>query len=415
MAKILRTTIFFLLLAATMTACSGSPVAKAPMLLSPEPTAEQLIQTTPTIDTQISLSAEQLAEFADFIEQVRLEYDIPGVAATIVHGNETIFAEGFGVRDAQGNKRVTPETLFHIGSTHKSLTAMLIATLVDDGLFDWDTPIVEIYPDFELSNPESTSQVTIRHLLSMSSGIPAEAEDKFDIETENAEDIFTLLSKIPLSGKPGQQFIYSNVSASVAGYIGVLATGGEMGQLYDGYAQLLQERIFDPIGMKTATLSVEEAQANPNHSASHILDEDGYVISVESHDFTGDPLAPSGSIKASALDMAHYMSAQVNRGVALNGTRVVSEQNLTETWRPQIEDTESGGNYGLGWGMQTQDGVEVIWHEGSYDNFSALLIFVPEANTGMTLLTNLDDPGNFLEIVSERFVRLLIEVGVKRK
>jgi CubicO group peptidase (beta-lactamase class C family) len=282
---------------------------------------------------------------------------------------------------------------------------MLIATLVDDGLLDWDTPIVEIYPDFELSDPESTRQVTIRHLLSMSSGIPDQAENEFDVETESAEDIFILLSEIPLSSQPGEQFSYSNISVSVAGYIGVLAAGGEMGRLYDGYAQLLQERIFDPIGMKTATLSVEEARANPNHSASHIFDENGDVISVESYDFTGDPLAPSGSIKASVLDMAHYMSTQVRRGVAPNGARVVSEQNLTETWHPQIEDDESGSSYGLGWGMQTQRGVEVIWHEGSYDNFSAMLIFVPEANTGMALLTNLDDPGNFLEIVSERFVQ----------
>jgi CubicO group peptidase (beta-lactamase class C family) len=168
----------------------------------------------------------------------------------------------------------------------------------------------------------------------------------------------------------------------------VLAAGSELARLSEGYAQLLQDRILDPIGMLTATLSVEEARANPNHSASHIFDDDGNVIPVESYDFTGDPLAPSGSIKASALDMAKYMSTQVRRGIAANGTRVASEENLTETWQPQIEDYESGDSYGMGWGMQTLDGVDVIWHDGSYDNFSATLIIIPEANTGMALLTN---------------------------
>ncbi|NOK62016.1 MAG: hypothetical protein GFH27_549321n3 [Chloroflexi bacterium AL-W] len=401
MTKILSTVVMYFLLALTMIACTDDLAIEAP--------TEQLIQTIPNVDMQVSLDDEQLAAFADLIEQTRLEYDIPGVAAAIVSDDQIVFAEGFGVRDVRGNELVTPETLFHIGSTHKSITAMLIATLVDDGLLDWDTPVVDIYPDFALSDSEATRQVTIRHLLSMSSGIPAEAEDEFDIETASVEDMFILLSETPPSSQPGEQFSYSNISASVAGYIGVLATDGEMGQLYDGYDQLLQERIFEPIGMKTATLSVEEARANPNHSASHIIDEAGDVISVESYDFTGDPLAPSGSIKASVLDMAHYLSTQVRRGVAPDGTQVVSEQNLIETWRPQIEDEESGGSYGLGWVIQTQDDVEVISHDGSYDNFSATLIFVPEANTGMVLLTNLDDPGNFLEIVSERFVQLLIE------
>lgn len=363
-------------------------------------------QSIVTIDEPVFLDRKQTAEFADFIEETRSQNDIPGVAAAIVYEDEIIFAEGFGVRDLRSDAPVTSETLFHIGSTHKSVTAMLIATLVDDGLLEWDTPVVEIYPDFELSDPDAADEVTIRHLLSMSSGIPAEAEDEFDIETESAEDIFILLSETPLLDIPGEQFSYSNISASTAGYIAVLADGGEMGGLYEGYAQLLQERIFDPIGMETATLSVEEARANPNHAVSYIFDQGDGVIAAESYDFTGDPLAPSGSIKASVLDMAYYMNTQVSRGVAPNGTRVVTEQNLTETWQPQIEDDESGGSYGLGWGVDVQNGVEVISHEGSFDNFTSMLIFVPEANAGMVLLANLDDPGSFMEIVSDRFVEL---------
>lgn len=401
MPKILGVAILSLILAVITTACSGDSDAEKPVA--------PLAQTATNRAAQDTSEADPLAGFADLVEQARVENHIPGVAAAVVQGDEVLFAKGFGVRDINGNDPVTPETLFHIGSTHKSVNAMFIATLVDEGLFDWDTPVVEIYPAFELSDAEATNQVTIRHLLSMSSGIPAEAEDEFDIESESAEDIFDLLPEVPLSGQPGKQFDYSNISASVAGYIGVLAAGGEMGELYDDYARLLQERIFDPIGMKTATLSADEAQANPNHSASHIFDDDGNVVTEESYDFTGDPLAPSGSIKASALDMAYYMSTQVNRSVAPNGTRVVSDQNLTETWRPLIEDVESGGSYGMGWGIKTESGVEIISHEGSYDNFTALLLFAPDTNMGLVLLTNLDDPGNFLETVSDGFIRLLVE------
>ncbi len=357
-------------------------------------------------EEQITFSEQQLAEFADFVEQARIENAIPGVAAAVVDDKAVLLAKGFGVRDIRGSEEVTAETLFHIGSTQKSMTAMLIATLIDDGLLTWDTPIVEIYPDFTLADPEATKRVTMRHLLSMSSGIPATAEDDFD--GESAEDLLLFIAETPLAGRPGEQFSYSNVAASIAGYIGVLAADNEAPNLYDGYAQLLQTQIFDPIGMTTATLSVEDALANPNHSASHIVDANGKVITAESYDFTGDPLAPSGSIKASVIEMARYMVTQVSRGIAPNGTRVVSEKNLTETWQPQIADEEEGGSYGLGWGVQTEDGVTIVSHEGSYDNFTSLLIFIPSAKSGMVLLTNSDDTGDFLERVSEQFVEMSI-------
>ncbi len=172
-----------------------------------------------------ALPPQQLDEFAAFAEAARERYDIPGMAVAIVQGSDIVFVEGFGVRNIEGDDPITPETLFHIGSTHKSVTAMLIATLVDDDLLDWDTPVVEIDPEFELSDPKSTEQVTIRHLLSMSSGIPDEAEDDFDVENSTAEDVFDLLAQIDLLDDPGEVFSYSNLSSSAAGYIGVLAAG----------------------------------------------------------------------------------------------------------------------------------------------------------------------------------------------
>jgi CubicO group peptidase (beta-lactamase class C family) len=83
----------------------------------------------------------EFSDFVSFIEQ-KMESDcIPGVAAAIVRGDELVFAQGFGMRDIENELPVTPETLFHIASTHKSLTAMMIGTLVDEGLFGWDRPV----------------------------------------------------------------------------------------------------------------------------------------------------------------------------------------------------------------------------------------------------------------------------------
>ncbi|MGB0383428.1 MAG: serine hydrolase domain-containing protein [Ardenticatenaceae bacterium] len=330
---------------------------------------------------------EWFAEYAAFIEETMAASNLPGAAVAVVLGDESVFLEGFGVRDLKSGASVTPETLFHIASTHKSMTAMMIATLVDEGLLEWDTPVVEIYPDFELSDAEATQLVTIRHLLSMRSGIPDDAEDDFDLEDSTAAEVFDLVAEAPLLGLPGDAFSYSNPSSAISGYLGVLAAGGEVDDLYDGYADLLQEQLLDPIGMNSATIYASQARQNPNLSNSYILDDNNQPIEADSYDVDGDPLAPSGSLKASAAEMALYISTQLNRGVAPNGTQVVSAKNLTETWTPYLE------NYAMGWETHQHQGVKLIQHEGSYDNFLSIIGFIPQLNAGFVILTNSEDAG----------------------
>ncbi|MCP4139864.1 MAG: beta-lactamase family protein [Chloroflexi bacterium] len=340
----------------------------------------------------------QFGDYADFVEEIMEDENIPGVAVAIVEGSEIAFTQGFGWQDIENELPVTPETLFHIGSTNKSMTAMMIATLVDDGLFDWDTPVVEIYPDFELSDAEAIETVTMRHFLSMQSGIPDDAEDSFDVDNAEAEDVFDFLTNTPLFAMPGEEFSYSNISASMAGYLGVLANDGEYDDLYDGYARLLKEKVLDPIGMKTATIRVSELENNPNYGKSYILNDDGFPIEAEPEDFDGDPLAPSGTLKANVHEMALYLSTQLNYGVAPNGRRIVSEKNLTETWKADLE------NYGMGWEVIEYQGVELISHEGSYDNYLSVIGFIPELDTGFVILTNSEEAAEKLIEESPAFL-----------
>ncbi|MEM7029065.1 MAG: serine hydrolase domain-containing protein [Chloroflexota bacterium] len=386
-------------------ACESETASEQVQVTASTPTPTRLLEQSNQDVSGHKLTAEQLKNFERFIEDERNYYQIPGLAVALVQGNKIVLAQGFGVQNLDEGDPVTKETLFHIGSTHKSITAMFIATLVDDGLLEWDTPLVEFVPDIELADDVATSQVTIRHFLGMSSGIPDDAEGLLDLENATAEDIFDLVAEAELLGLPGEVFSYSNPSSAISGYAGVLAAGGTFGDLYEGYVQNLQARIFDPIGMTTATLSVEEVLSNPNMSASHIF-EDGDIVVAESYDFTGDPLAPSGAIKANVLDMARYMITQVNRGVAPDGTRVVSEKNLIETWQPHI-DTGDNVDYALGWEVGRQAEAGVIWHEGSYDSFSSVLVFIPETKSALVVLTNLDDPDDFLAVVRQEFTDMI--------
>ena len=325
----------------------------------------------------------------EFVENIMFEDGLPGAAVAVVRGDTTIFAEGFGFRDVDKGLPVTRETLFHIGSTNKSMTAMLIATLVDDGLLEWDTPIIEIYPDFELSSDESTNFVTVRHLLSMQSGIPDYAEDDFDVDNASGEDVFKYVVEIDLLGAPGEEFSYSNISASLAGYLGVIAAGYEYPNLYAGYEKLLREKVLDPIGMETAVIRVSDAENNPNYGKSYVM-EDGDAVEAEREDFDGDPLAPSGTLKANVIEMAAYISTQLQRGQAPNGKRVVSEENLIETWKPDLE------NYAMGWEVSEYEEFLVISHEGSFDNYLSIIGFVPDLDIGFVILTNSEEAGGRL-------------------
>ncbi|MFT7586946.1 MAG: CubicO group peptidase (beta-lactamase class C family) [Cellvibrionaceae bacterium] len=341
-------------------------------------------------------SSDRLVEaYTVFIEDAMQAKKIPGVAVAVIHGNDVIMARGFGWRNVDEQLPVTAETLFHIGSTNKSMTAMAIASLVDEGVFDWDTPVADIYPGFKLA--EATDTVTLRHLLSMRGGIPDSAEDDFDVDNGTAEDLFTYVANIELLDAPGEEFSYSNISASLSGFVGGNVYDEQAESLYDSYITLLQERVLDPIGMKNAVVRYSEAQQNPNYGKSYLLDR-GEIVEAEPEDFDGDPFAPSGTLKADVTEMALYISTQLNRGAAPNGTQVVSEKNMAEMWQPYLE------NYAMGWEVSTVQGAKVISHEGSFDNYLSVIGFVPELDLGFVILMNSADTGEELVIEGPKFL-----------
>jgi len=342
---------------------------------------------TPPQKPRAATEAEIYAKLSDLVQTKMSQSKVPGVAVAVIRGNQTTFAKGFGLRDVARNLPATADTLFHIASTNKSMTAMMIGTVVDEGKLTWDTKAVTIYPQFKLANDQSTQNVTMRHLLNMTSGIPASAEDNFDLGLM-PEDLFSYMATQDLAGQPGQVYDYSNVSYSLAGYLGVLAHDkSKFGQLMPGYEALFKAKIIVPIGMTNAVIKVSEAQANPNYGKSYRV-QNGQVTEAVLEDDDHDPLAPSGSLKASVTDMARYISTQLNNGVAPNGNRIISEATLLESRKPYLE------NYALGWDVQTANGVTHYSHEGDYDNYLSVVGFVPSLNMGYVVFTNSADAGD---------------------
>lgn len=355
------------------------------------------------------VTEEMLAGWDNYIETKRVRYGIPGAAVVMVRGNEVIFAKGFGVREVGQPDPVTPDTIFPIGSTTKSLNATLAARLVDQGLLAWDQPVVEIWPGFALSDLAHTRQLRFRHLLNMGSGIP-----RRDLVWSGAgltpEELLDTLVDLPIWDPIGTHYYYNNQMVAAGGYIAALAAGGEYGRLHQAYTDRLQTQVFEPLGMRSAATDLNVVLANPNRAIPHDLDLYGNVVPTPYHEDLS--ILPAGGVYANALDMGKFLLLHLNEGVTAGGTRLVSAENIRETHRPQtrISDTLS---YGMGWFVEDFRGVDIIWHDGDVFGVKAMIAFIPEADVGLVVLSNRIIGLPFNWGVVHRWVELMYDLSPK--
>jgi CubicO group peptidase (beta-lactamase class C family) len=358
----------------------------------------------------LPIDEQLLVELEAYIEEAMQKFNVPGAAVAIVQNDEIVYTQGFGSRDQATGEPLTPDTHMMIGSTGKTITTMLMATLVDDGLMDWDTPVVEILPEFRVADPTLTEQMTVRNLVCACTGVPRrDLEFLFNADAMSAEDVVESLATFEFFTDFGEAFQYSNQMVATGGYVAAAAAGGEYGNLFDAYAQAMQERVLDPIGMVNTTLSFEEVQARDHYAVPHgqYLDGTYRPISLEIEDLL-TPIAPAGVHWSTVEDMARYLLTELNMGVAPDGERVVSAENLQVTWTPQVSMTAES-SYGLGWIVDEYKGQPMIHHGGNTGGFTSDLAFLPRADFGIIVLTNARVTNFFNEAVRYRLLELVFE------
>ena len=350
-------------------------------------------------------------ELETFVRDAMGALGVPGAAVAIVQDGEVVYSGGFGVKEAGGDEPVTPDTQMMIGSVGKSLTSLLTATLVDDGVIEWDTPVQEVLPEFAVADPEVSETMTIRNLLCACSGVPRrDLELAFNAAELSAEDIIESLETFEFFTDFGEAFQYSNQLVATAGYAAAAAAGAEYGELFPGYVEALQERVLEPIGLDDTTLSFEQVEERGDHATPHEVDLEsgGYVpLDLEAERMLL-PVAPAGVHWSTAEDMATYLLTLLQGGVTKDGERVVSQENLAVTWEPQIQ-VSADISYGLGWMIGEVDGLEVIFHGGNTLGFTSDLTLVPEADLGIVVLANAQGANAFVELVGLRLIELLYE------
>ncbi len=355
--------------------------------------------------TAATLDAGRLAELSAFTETAMQALRVPGVAVGIVQDGRVVFAEGFGVRELGKPDKPDANTLFMVASNTKALTTLMLAKLVEQGEFGWETPVTSLLPSFALGDPETTRQVLVKHLICACTGLPRQdLEWLFEFEDASAATSLATLATMQPTSEFGEMFQYSNPMAAAAGYTGghVAYPDLELGSAYDA---AMEAFVFEPLGMTSTTFDYARALAG-NHASPHAPDIDGEpMVAAMDINYSIIPVRPAGAAWSSVRDMLKYVAMELDQGKLPDGSQYIGRETLLERRAPQVP-LGKNGTYGMGLMVDTEYGTPVVHHGGDMIGFHSDMMWLPEHDVGAVVLTN-GDPGWTLRNV---FRRKLLEV-----
>jgi CubicO group peptidase (beta-lactamase class C family) len=303
----------------------------------------------------------------DYIAAQMEAAHIPGLSVAIVKGDQIVYLKGYGQADASG-RAVTPQTPFIIGSISKTFTALAVMQLVEAGKVDLDAPAQRYLPWFRVADPQASAQITVRHLLNHTSGLPQKADTFLwtDQDAGVLERSVRYLKTVKLA-RPIGQFGYSNANYQTLGLIVQTVSG----QSYEDY---VEQHIFAPLEMQTSFASQEEALRHGMVAGYQWMF--GFPVPATLPYIRAE--LPAGFLICSAQDMAHYLIAQMNGG-HYRDRSILSPQGIAF-----MQTRSAGVAYGNGW----DNGGALVNQDGATANYQASVFFDPKARVGVFLAAN---------------------------
>jgi CubicO group peptidase (beta-lactamase class C family) len=287
-----------------------------------------------------------------FVQSEMQKQRIPGVSLAVVKDGQIILAKGYGYANLEHQVPVKPETIFQSGSMGKQFTATAVMMLVEEGKINLDDKISKYLGD----GPEAWQNITVRQLLTHTSGLTDYPPD-FDFRRDYTEDeLLKRAQAITPAFKPGEKWQYSNLGYVTLGIL-IHKVSGKF------YGDLLQERIFKPLGMTTARI-ISEADIIPNRAAGYRL--------VKNEPKNQDWVSPTlnttadGALYFTVLDLAKW-------DAALYGEKVVKKTSLDQMWTPVKLNNNRTWPYGFGWSLSQINGHRIIEHGGAWQGFTSYI------------------------------------------
>lgn len=328
---------------------------------------------------------ESLPEnFDEWVEASRQDWKIPGMAIGIVKDGEVVYAKGFGEKKLGGGEAVDANTIFSIASVSKNITAAALGILVDEGKIDWDDKVTQHIPWFKLKDPWVTNELTIRDALVHRVGSGRVLGNRLQFMTDSPRDTILYQMRYMDLEKPFRSdYVYNNVMYSLVGQIIEHVEGVT-------WDEFLQTRLFEPLGMTSATTSITAIKENDNQAYPH-QEIEGEVVSIQRRNW--DNAGPAGGVNASINDLNKWMLMQLGTSGEYNGKTIVSRKQMNEIHKPQMVRGQGNAmgpqaTYGFGWSITDHKGKRVITHGGATDGFNTAMYLMPELELGIIVVGN---------------------------
>ncbi|HBB98160.1 MAG TPA: hypothetical protein DC054_22475 [Blastocatellia bacterium] len=324
-------------------------------------------------DPVARLSTELEPKIKEEVQQGRL----PGFAIGVVKNGKLIYAKGFGVAKLGGTMAITSKSLFHMASVTKTFVATAVMQLSEKGKIDLDAPVIRYLPYFKL-NDERYRTITIRQMLSHTSGIPDTVNynwDKPEYDAGALERFVRSIADQKLVFAPGEKFAYSNTAYEMLGDVIAKVSG-------ESFEDYVQRNILTPIGMKDSTLLVREANSQLLTSP-HVMENNKVVVSKvfpynRAH-------SPSSTLYSSIEDMSRWAIANLNHG-ELDGQRILKRETIDSMWRPVVDAL--GMKEGISWFTTEKQGHRLVLHSGGDTGFESLVILAPDDQVAVVAMSN---------------------------
>jgi CubicO group peptidase (beta-lactamase class C family) len=300
----------------------------------------------------------------------------PGAAVAIIRDGTVVFTRGFGVASIETGAPVTPEMLFRLGSTTKMLTAALVVGLAEEGKLKLDVPIGTYVPEL----PPRLSRATLHQLLSHTSGLRDDAT-MFGLHDDAAlgQTVRTLTDEFFFTGS-GKVYSYANPGFWTAGFVAEVVAGKP-------YADAMNDRVFQPLGMKRTTLRPTMAMTYPlAQGHDERAGSQAPVIVRPAADNVGN--WPAGSVFSNVEDLARFVVAFTNGGT-IDGRQVLPAGAVERMSSPHVEIPGSEpASYGYGLDVGTDRGVRTLTHGGSRAGYGSSIVMAPDRRAAVIVLAN---------------------------
>ena len=349
-------------------------------------------------------SLPPLKEFVSFMEAELDSSSTVGAAYTFVRSGRVEYTSTFGERKRGDGREVDEHTLFRLASVSKGFAGALACMLEQEGVLSLDDRVVDRYPGFRLKNQLSTDSMTIKHLLTHTTGLVPYAFDNLVEAGQELPDIVDRLNEVDIAGPPGSIYGYQNVTFSMWDPIARRATGTP-------YPVLVDEMIFKPLGMMDASVGEIRDTSDLNMASPHVRGRGGF-IALEPHQGYYNVL-PAAGVNASISDMGQWLRALLGYQPTVFPDTICKtlaepliytplKYRYTRNWQPFKERY-----YSLGWRIYKYRGRTIIYHGGYIQGYRAEIGFCPAEDIGVAFLQN--SPNSLAAKVVPRFFDLYFD------